>query len=112
MKYSLLVTAILTTIAHAGESIFHVPPEHSIKCGTNTTYTGEHIRNAAIGACRHVRDGTAANGGFYPHEFRNQEGFRLFVEGPYVAFPIITEGIYEGGKGAQTQTLTDATLNS
>jgi hypothetical protein len=66
-------------------------------CGKND-YTTKQIQAAANRACQRLRAGTTVGSNKYPHELRNEEGFKFDVEPPVVEFPILTNGIYKGGK--------------
>ncbi|KAK2038309.1 guanyl-specific ribonuclease F1, partial [Colletotrichum somersetense] len=69
-----------------------------IACGTNE-YSLTSVRSAADAACQHVEAGTTAGSSSYPHTYRNQEGFDIDgIAGPFVEFPMKTNGVYKGGK--------------
>lgn len=65
-------------------------------CG-GVYYTAAQVNSASVAACNHFRAGTQA--GSYPHRYNNYEGFYFKgLDGPFQEFPILTSGIYTGGK--------------
>ncbi|KAK2030503.1 ribonuclease-domain-containing protein [Colletotrichum zoysiae] len=101
-----LVVAIVAALAltiqasprHGRFRILARANDTEIACGTNV-YSLTSVRSAADAACQHVEAGTTAGSSTYPHTYRNQEGFDFDgIAGPFVEFPMKTNGVYKGGK--------------
>lgn len=69
----------------------------SVTCGDNT-YTSEDLEGATSEGCTLHHAGETVGNNDYPHTFNNREGLPLEGDGPYQEFPILTDGIYDGGK--------------
>lgn len=64
-------------------------------CGS-TYYTATQVNQAAQKACTYYSSGDAPGG--YPHTYNNYEGFSFSVSGPYLEFPLLSSGVYTGGR--------------
>ncbi|EFQ28989.1 guanyl-specific ribonuclease F1 [Colletotrichum graminicola] len=79
-------------------AVVNLPVMRCKTCGANV-YSLLSVRSAADAACKHVEAGTTAGSSSYPQTYRNQEGFDFNgVTGPFVEFPMKTNGVYKGGK--------------
>jgi hypothetical protein len=67
-------------------------------CGS-VSYTAAQTNAASTAACNYVRNGGTAGGSSYPHQYRNDEGFRFGgLPSPFYEFPILSNGrVYTGG---------------
>lgn len=72
-------------------------------CG-DQYYSASEVSEAADAACQHFQDGTDVND--YPHTYNNYEGFEFKgYDGPFQEFPIVTSGVYDGGKSPPNKWL-------
>ena len=69
----------------------------SVTCARNT-YSASQIDSAIYEGCNLHAEGQTVGRNDYPHAFHNREGLPLETDGPYQEFPILTSGVYTGGK--------------
>lgn len=100
---SLRFLASATLIAVAAASPFGLLKRQgggkstSVTCGSNT-YSSSDLDGASSAGCTLHFAGDTVGDNEYPHTFNNREGLPLEGDGPYQEFPILTDGIYDGGK--------------
>ncbi|KAI1780101.1 ribonuclease-domain-containing protein [Hypoxylon cercidicola] len=64
-------------------------------CGSHH-YSADAVNQASQRACSYYQSGQAPSS--YPHRYNNYEGFNFPVSGPYLEFPILSNGnLFSGG---------------
>lgn len=67
-------------------------------CGS-VYYTAAQVNQASTTSCNYVKSGGTAGSSTYPHVYNNYEGFSFGgLSGPFYEFPILSSGVYTGGK--------------
>ncbi|KAI1435952.1 Ribonuclease/ribotoxin [Xylaria sp. CBS 124048] len=64
------------------------------QCGSNS-YSASQVNQAAQKACSLYQDRDTIDG--YPETYQNYEGFDFPISGPYLEYPMLTRGVYDGG---------------
>lgn len=94
-----LLTVSLAALAAANPVAFDKRQSGSISCGGNT-YSASQLRSATNEGCDLHAAGETLGNNNYPHTFNNREGLSFETSGPYQEFPVMTGGVYTGGKSA------------
>lgn len=97
VSLNLLLTASLAALAAANPIAVDKRQSGSTTCGSNT-YSASQLRSAMNEGCNLHQAGEAIGNNNYPHTFNNREGLPFETSGPYQEFPILTGGVYTGGK--------------
>jgi hypothetical protein len=62
-----------------------------------TYYSQQNINDAATAALSYYASGETVGRDSYPHQYKDYEGFSFLCSAPYLEFPILTSGVYDGG---------------
>jgi hypothetical protein len=62
-----------------------------------TYYSQQNIDDAATTALSYYASGETVGNDKYPHQYKDYEGFSFLCSAPYLEFPILTSGVYDGG---------------
>jgi hypothetical protein len=91
-----LISLIPALLLVTSVSAFPLLEERAATTCGSTSYTATQVNQAAQKACSYYTAGTTTNS--YPHTYNNYEGFTFTVAGPYLEFPMLSSGVYTGGK--------------
>lgn len=94
-----LLTLSLAALAAANPVALDKRQSGSISCGGNT-YSASQLGSAVDEGCALHQAGETLGSNSYPHTFNNREGLPFETSGPYQEFPVMTGGVYTGGKWA------------
>lgn len=92
-----LLTASLAALAAANPVAVDKRQSGSASCGGNT-YSASQLRSAMNEGCSLHQDGETIGNNNYPHTFNNREGLPFETSGPFQEFPIVSGGVYTGGR--------------
>ncbi|KAJ7615894.1 guanyl-specific ribonuclease C2, partial [Roridomyces roridus] len=95
---TLLLVPVLAALVAAGPASFtpRALPSGNVECGSNT-YTVSQVSAATSAGFSHVNSPLGSDS--YPHQFRDDEGLKLFCSGSsWLEYPILAGGkTYTGG---------------
>lgn len=97
VSFKFLASAALAAVAVANPVALDKRQSGSWTCGGNT-FSSSQIASATDEGCSLHFSGDTVGSNDYPHTFNNREGLPLDGSGPYQEFPILTSGVYTGGK--------------
>ncbi|PSS08634.1 hypothetical protein M430DRAFT_147446 [Amorphotheca resinae ATCC 22711] len=93
MKFLISSLALL----FAGAAMAQISDEPNSSNCDGTTYSQKNIDDAATAALNYYANGQTVGKDGYPHQYKDYEGFDFSCSSPYLEFPILTSGTYDGG---------------
>lgn len=97
VSFQFIASLALAAVATATPVALVKRQSGSWSCGGNT-FSSSQINSAVQEGCALHFSGDTVGSNDYPHTFNNREGLPLDGSGPYQEFPILTSGVYDGGK--------------
>ncbi|KAK4641825.1 uncharacterized protein QC763_504230 [Podospora pseudopauciseta] len=105
-----LKTLLLLTLSAATATAQGTSSIGQVTCGNNN-WSRSQIEEALEQGCRLHEDGEQLGNNKYPHRFNNREGLVFAASGPYQEFPIVRNGVYEGGSPGADRIVFNPNLN-